>query len=334
MAAISFRPARRSEAKPLVGLYSESGCGKTFSSLMLARGFVGPEGRIAMIETESGRGEAYADPQEYPEVAPYDVAPIRDDFSPQAYFDAIKAAEAANYDALIIDSASHEWEATGGVLDQAASNQAKGMKGVLVWQQPKIAHQRFFMLPLMQTSIPLVIVNLRARYPMEQVRKGGASEWVRSERLEPKQSDDILFELLIHGFIDHDHNLHLTRMSNRGMEGVFLDGKPITVETGRRLRAWAEQRRAEQPERAAKQHKSPSMPADEAPFVIAKQGGDSGCATIEDWKSRMLDGISRLAPHQAEALYRRNDPLMQRYKAEHPEEVATVEDAFAAKLGA
>src|SRR5215472_5863573 len=54
-----FRPATRAEAKPLIGLYSESGCGKTWSALLLARGFAGPLGRIGMIETEAGRGEAY-----------------------------------------------------------------------------------------------------------------------------------------------------------------------------------------------------------------------------------------------------------------------------------
>jgi len=56
---ISFRPAIKSSAKLLVGIYSESGCGKTYSALLLARGFVGDNGKIAMIETESGRGEAY-----------------------------------------------------------------------------------------------------------------------------------------------------------------------------------------------------------------------------------------------------------------------------------
>ncbi len=40
-----FRPARRSEAKPLIGLYSESGAGKTYSALILARGLRSPRTR-------------------------------------------------------------------------------------------------------------------------------------------------------------------------------------------------------------------------------------------------------------------------------------------------
>src|SRR5712664_755087 len=120
---VAFRPATRSEAKPLIGLYAESGCGKTWSALLLARGFVGPEGKIGMIETEGGRGEAYVGRAP---VGDYLVRPIRQTFSPQDYGKAINDAEEAKLDALIIDSASHEWEGAGGVLAMAAANDSAG----------------------------------------------------------------------------------------------------------------------------------------------------------------------------------------------------------------
>jgi hypothetical protein len=230
----TFRTARRSEAKPLIGLYSESGCGKTWSSLLLARGFCGPDGRIGMIETEGGRGEAYVG--RHP-VADYLVCPIRDNFSPMAYGEAISAAEAAKLDVLIVDSASHEWEGAGGVLSMAADNQANGVKGVLVWQKPKIEHQRNFMLRLMQTPIPLVIVCMRAKYPMVQVP--GRSEWSRSTQLEPKQADDILFEMMIHGWIDQAHKMQVTKYTLPELEDVMPSGAPITLQTGEALAKWA-----------------------------------------------------------------------------------------------
>jgi hypothetical protein len=180
-----FRKAVASEAKPLVGLYSESGCGKTRSALLLAKGFVGDMSQVAMIETESGRGEAYADD---PVVGGYNVLSLRSDFSPHSYGEGIKAAEQASMRALIIDSASHEWEGAHGVLDMAAENQAAGKKGVLVWQQPKILHAREFMLRLLQTPIPLVIVCMRAKYPMEEKIVNGKKDWVRSDKLAPKQA--------------------------------------------------------------------------------------------------------------------------------------------------
>lgn len=231
----SFRPARRSEAKPLIGLYSESGAGKTFSALLLARGFAG-DGKIGMVDTEAGRGEAYADLIE----GGYAVLPLRDTFSPQAYGQAIATAEAANLRALIIDSASHEWSGVGGVLSQAADRKDAGDKGVLVWQRPKMDHSRHFMLRLMQTPIPLVIVCMRAKYPMQQVtNKKGEKEWVRSEVLEPDQASDILFEMFVHAWIDQEHRLRITKLTRPDLATVFLDKQPITLDTGRRLAAWA-----------------------------------------------------------------------------------------------
>lgn len=231
-----LRPARRSEAKPLIGVYGESGTGKTWSSLLLARGFAGPTGRIAMIETESGRGEAYAD------LLPggYDVLSMRETFSPMEYGAAIGAAEQAHVDALVIDSASHEWEGAGGVLAMAAENEGAGKKGVLVWQKPKLEHQRHFMLRLLGTPIPLVIVCMRAKYPMQETKtKDGKKEWSRSEQLEPKQSDDILFEMFVHGWIDREHRWHGTKYSREDLRQVIRDGEPITLETGQRLAVWA-----------------------------------------------------------------------------------------------
>lgn len=232
-----LRPAIKSSAKLLLGIYSESGRGKTFSSLLVARGFVGPQGTIAMLETESGRGEIYVD------VIPggYQVVSIAGDFSPTQYGEAITAAEQAKVGALIIDSASHEWESIGGVLDMAAKNQADGKKGPLVWQRPKMEHAKHFVLRLMASPIPLIIVNMRAKYPMKEVVQGNKKEWARSESLEPKQSDDILFEMLIHGWIDEQHKFHVTKYPKAipALRDVVKDGEPLSIETGQRLAEWA-----------------------------------------------------------------------------------------------
>ena len=233
---VHFRPAIKSEAKPLIGLYSESGCGKTYGSLLLAKGFAGDMSLVGMIETESGRGEIFADD---PIVGGYQVLPIRDNFAPKNYGEAILAAGQSGLKVLIVDSASHEWESAGGVLSMAAENQEAGKKGPLVWQIPKLQHQREFMLRLLTTSVPLVIVCMRAKFPMKEVVKNGKKEWSRSEVLEPKQSEDILFEMTVHAWIDQQHNLHVTKCSKDELKTVFVDGKPITVETGQRLAEWA-----------------------------------------------------------------------------------------------
>jgi hypothetical protein len=263
------RKADRGEAKPIVGLYGESGTGKTFSSLLLARGHVGPTGRIVMIETEAGRGEAFSD------MIPggYDVLSMRSNFSPVEYGKAITAAEEAKADALIIDSGSHEWSGPGGVLAHAAERQEGGLKGVLAWQKPKLDHQRHFMLRLMQTPIALVVLNLRAKYPMvERAKPGGGKEWVRSEILEPDQAADILFELFVHGWLDHAHRFHATKYTRPDLADAIIDNQPITIESGQRLAAWAKGSTVSPPAVAAK----PSAPPVERPRDT--QGGADAVA--------------------------------------------------------
>ncbi len=240
MSGYSMRPSLKSSPKHLIGIYSESGCGKTFSALLLAKGYATDMTKVCMIETESGRGEMYA---EHKIVGGYNVIPMHDNFSPSEYGKAIDVANHSSLKVLIVDSASHEWEGIGGVLSMAADNEAAGKKGQLVWQKPKIDHQREFMLRLMQTPIPLVIVCMRAKYPMEEVPKDGKKIWQRSKELSPKQSDDILFEMLVHGWPDYDHNFHITKPRGTedevGILPVFGNGKPISVETGKRFAEWA-----------------------------------------------------------------------------------------------
>lgn len=270
----SFRPAKRSEAKPLIGLYAESGAGKTWSALLLARGFAGPNGKIGMIETEGGRGEANVGREP---VGDYLVRSIRGDFSPLEYGKAIAEAEAEKLDALIIDSASHEWSGVAGVLSMAAENQAKGMKGVIVWQKPKIDHQRHFMLRLMQTPIPLVIVCMRAKYPMvEKKKENGGKEWIRSDLLEPDQANDILFEMFVHGWIDQAHALHVTKYTIPELKNVIRDGEPISIESGRLLAEWA--RGSNSP---ALPPKAAYLPADQ-PDSVASPHAESGAGGDED----------------------------------------------------
>jgi len=234
--AYHLRPAIRSEAKPLIGLYSESGCGKTKSALLLAKGFVGDMSKVGMIETEAGRGEVYAEDHV---VGGYLVRPIRENFAPVEYGKAITDLEQGGVKVGIIDSASQEWEGANGVLGWAAKNQEEGKKGPLVWQKPKMSHQSDFILRLLQTPISLVIICMRAKYPMKEVSKEGKKEWTRSEILEPKQADDILFEMMVHGWIDAQHALHVTKYTTDDFRKIFIDGQPITVDTGKRLAEWA-----------------------------------------------------------------------------------------------
>jgi hypothetical protein len=232
----TFRPAQRAGTKPIIGLYGLSGSGKTYSSLLLARGFAGEQGRVGMIDTESGRGELYSD------VIPggYDVLRLDKPFSPERYMEALDAAEAAKLDALVIDSMSHEWEGVGGVLDMAAAIEARsGKPGLHCWQAPKMAHQKL-VLRLLQSPL-FIICSLRAKHKSRQVKnEKGRQEIVKDDHPTPMQAEDFIFEMTVHAEVQPDHALRVTKCSHPDLAGVFRDGQKITLDTGRALAEWAQ----------------------------------------------------------------------------------------------
>jgi len=234
MADFTIRPASRTNIRILVCLYAESGCGKTYSSLLLARGYAGPTGKIGMIDTENRRGEFYAD------VIPggYSVLPLDEPFSPDRYIAAMETMEAAGICIGVLDSGSHEWEGPGGVLEQAAENEAKsGKPGLHNWRLPKMAHG-LWVRRLLRAPIPWIIC-LRAKYKNRQTKdERGKTQIVKDDYASPLQAEDFIFESSLHGQIMPDHSLVITKSSHPGLRGCFPDHKPITQEHGATLAAW------------------------------------------------------------------------------------------------
>jgi hypothetical protein len=231
--SFEIKQATRQGVKPLIGIFSESGCGKTMSSLLLARGFVGSTGKIVMLDTESGRGSLYAD------VIPggYEVIEMREPFSPMRYIEAIQTVEKSGAAILIIDSGSHEWEGIGGVLDMATDNESRsGKPGLHNWKQPKMEHAKF-MLKMLQSPLPIVVC-LRAKYKTRQTKENGRTVIVKDEYTTPIQADQFIFEMTAHGEILQDHSLHLTKCSHPSLRDCFPEGKPITTQHGELLAAW------------------------------------------------------------------------------------------------
>jgi hypothetical protein len=220
----------------LIVLFSESGCGKTFSSLLLARGFVGPKGKIAMIDTESRRGHLYADVLE----GGYQVLDLEPPFSPQQYIAAMDAAVKAGYSIVIIDSGSHEWEGSGGILDMAAENEERTKRpGLHNWKSPKFEHAKF-MLALMRSPIP-VIVCLRAKFKTRQKKdEHGKTQIVKDDYTSPIQSEEFIFEATVHGEVMPDHSFRVTKCSHPDLRKCFPEGKPIASEHGALLAKWCE----------------------------------------------------------------------------------------------
>ncbi len=135
--------ARREAAPITMAIIGQSGSGKTYSALLFARGLVGKEGNIVVIDTEGKRALIYADDED---VCGFEHINFELPYSSERYKDAVMTAVLANADAIIIDSASHSHEGDGGMIDFAEKEEAR-IKGrsahIQKWVKPKMAHNRF-----------------------------------------------------------------------------------------------------------------------------------------------------------------------------------------------
>lgn len=138
--------ATRRAVPLLLGLVGPSGGGKTFSALRLATGIqrVTP-GKIYMVDTENGRALHYADDFRFEHV------PFGSPFSPLDYLAAIEFVAKQEPAVIIVDSASHEWEGPGGVLEfhdrecdrlMKEWRQSRGKVQLGAWARPKRDHRR------------------------------------------------------------------------------------------------------------------------------------------------------------------------------------------------
>lgn len=250
--ALLVRDAVRTNCRPFIVFYGESGCGKTLSALYLARGLAGDSGKIVMVETESGRGEAYVDV--LPPVSnPYKIIPLREPFRPERYVQAIELAEDSRADVVVVDSGSHEWEGAGGVLDQAGEIETRTKKaGLHCWKDPKFSH-RLFVTKLMRSTVP-VIVCLRAGHKHRQLKENGKTVIVRDEAVTPTQAADFLFEATLHAEIRQDHTMRVTKIDEVHPEigRYFPEGKMMSIDLGRGLAGWCKGTPSAQTNQAAR----------------------------------------------------------------------------------
>ncbi|MBP2290763.1 AAA family ATPase [Azospirillum rugosum] len=184
MPIIDIKPARREGSHVLVSFTGPSGSGKTMTAIKVARGLIGLQGRLGFLDTETGRGRLYSD------LTAYDYGELTPPFSPTRFIGAIDDFEAHGVDALILDSASHEWEGVGGVQEMA---EATGKQGLLKWQQPKAAHKRF--VNRLLTSRMHIFICLRAREKMIQAKDERGRDQIVSDGYHEIQEKNFIYEM-------------------------------------------------------------------------------------------------------------------------------------------
>lgn len=232
-----FQRATRKRAKLRLGLSGPSGSGKTWSALLVARGLVGPEGRIALIDTEYGSASTYSQ-------FAFDTLEIRAPYSISKYVQAIGAAAAEGYDCLIIDSLSHAWAGEGGILESVDRRQAQGGNKLVAWADGTKDQNAFTHAIL---NAPLHIIGtLRAKqeYAIEQGQNGKPT--VRKLGMASVQREGFEFDLSTVLSLEMDHYAAVGS-SGKDRTGLFVDPRRLSEEDGKRLAAWLDSGAAPMP---------------------------------------------------------------------------------------
>jgi hypothetical protein len=257
--SFTLRPAVREKIGLLFGVAGASGSGKTRSALHLAKGIANGTGKIAVIDTESGRALHYA-PQPGQKAdsskGTFDFQHLDfpPPFTPDRYIEAIRACEADGATVIVIDSMSHEWAGEGGCSDMqmleaermakaAAAKSGKQWEWMVdsmtapAWKRPKLAHQRM-MARLIQCRTHLIFC-LRAQEKIKIVDRK-----VVPVGFQPICEKNFMFELSGSLMMHPEHpgcpDYGLPHKLNDDLQDILPHARMVGDETGKRLRGWAE----------------------------------------------------------------------------------------------
>lgn len=242
----SFRPAVRENVGLLIGLSGGTGSGKTYSAMRLAKGIAG-ETPFAVIDTEAGRAKHYADRFRF------DHGDLEAPFSPDAYCEAIVAADKAKYPVIVVDSASHEWAGEGGILDwqeheldRMAGDDWKKREAckMAAWIKPKMSHKAMVN-KLLQVRAH-VILCFRAEPKVEIAKENGKTVIREKQSLVglhgwiPICEKNLPFEMTASFLLmaDRPGIPQPIKLQEQHRPFFPLDA-PITEQSGMRLAEWA-----------------------------------------------------------------------------------------------
>ena len=258
---MEFKKAVRQQAKLRLALSGPSGSGKTYGALKIAKGL---GGRIAVIDTERGSASLYS------HLVDFDTLELNAPYKPECFIEALRAAEKAGYDIIIIDSITHEWNGSGGCLeanDKLAAAKYKGNTWA-AWNETTPRH-RAFVDYILQSSAH-IIATVRAK--TDTVQEGGR---VKKLGMKDEQRDGNEYEFTTVLNLIHDGH-HATAAKDR--TELFREPHVISEETGRRLKQWLN---SGLPMKSAETPKLPTA-GPESDFYANQLQMIRGCHTLEE----------------------------------------------------
>lgn len=253
----TFTRATKTRAKARVAITGPAGSGKTYSALLIATSL---GSRVAVIDTEHGSASKYADRFVFDSLE-------LDNYHPQNYIAAINAAVADAYEVVVVDSLSHAWAGTGGILelvDQAAArSQSNNSFGA--WKDVTPLQNQLVNTILAAPIHIIATMRSKTEYVVEQVNGKSVP---RKVGLAPIQRENVEYEFDIVGQMDMANNMIVQKSRCPDFAGAIIP-KPGSA-FAERLRAWLEAG-----------VEAPAEPvANPAPLTVSSEGEEGTAAPV------------------------------------------------------
>ncbi|RBA30862.1 AAA family ATPase [Elizabethkingia anophelis] len=219
---MQLRKSERKQAKIKMALQGSAGSGKTYSSLLLAKGLInGDFSKVAIVDTENGSADLYA------HLGNYNVLSLVPPFTPEMYIKAIEVCESAGMEVIILDSISHCWDELLDFHSKLAGNSFTNWAKITPRQKAfvyKILQSKAHIIATMRTKQDYVLNQKDGKYVPEKVG------------LKSVQRDGLDYEFTLVFDIDIKH----FAVASKDRTGLFM-GKPeftISEKTGKAILNW------------------------------------------------------------------------------------------------
>lgn len=212
---IAFKKAVKHQSFLRMAIAGPSGSGKTFTALILAHTLAGDK-PVAVIDTERGSASKYADM--FPE---FDVVEL-DNFNPSNYIEAILVAEQAGYGVLVIDSLSHAWNGTGGLLEMVENitKRSNNKSSYNAWGEATPIQNKLIDTIIRSRLHIICTMRTKTEYVVEVNERGKSAP--RKVGTAPIQRADIEYEFDVYADMDIDNTMIVQKSRCPQLSGAVI----------------------------------------------------------------------------------------------------------------
>ena len=201
---IEFTPAVRRKTRARIALCGPSGSGKTYTALSFAHVFA--PGSIALIDTEKESADGYEGLNGWRWVS---FKPAT--YEPAVLVDALAAAAAAGIGCVVIDSLSHFWMGSGGMLEQVdnAAKRSRSGNSFAGWKEMRPDERK--MLDALTGYPGHLIVTMRTKTEWVIQENDRGKKEPRRIGTKPEQREGIEYEFSVVADMDLDNVLTVSK---------------------------------------------------------------------------------------------------------------------------